>query len=435
MKTTSKTVSIPLLAAALVLSGPVLAAEQDGHKLELKGRIVHFDREFENPANDRTQTALGLQLKYESPYLADMIGFGVAGYSVTRLDSSGRVVTDVLKVDNQGEFHDSFGKIAEAYVKIRHRDLAQATLGRQLHNSLLLFSSTSRAVPNTYSGGSAVVTPAKGLKLYGAVYDQWSRRAGSGFEKFATDRSARGDVDYVGVVGANYKSGPVAVTFEYLESKDFLRKAGLVGSYTFALADKNTLKLTGGVHTSRDAGKLFLTSSENAELDDEDKYPAGARSDNDGLGAYVDLEWRTGNLMLGAGVAKFDGAWIEDNFTGDHGRNPFPTGGVLADMTNRDETVWVVRAGYDWKDHVKGLRTAVSYKKGTGARNSHVPRLGKADEDELEIDVRYQIPVVKGLNLHYRYLEYTSDKTGLLDGVLPDNTDHRVYLDYSYRFF
>lgn len=427
--------TLSLCAAVLLLPMVGHAGDASGHKLELKGRTVHFDREFENPLNDRTQTALGLQLKYESPYLADMIGFGIAGYSVTRLDSSGRVVTDILKVDSQGEFHDSFGKVAEAYVKIRHRDLAEVTLGRQLHNSLLLFSSTSRAVPNTYSGGSAVVTPVKGLKLYGAVYDQWSRRAGSGFERFATDRSERGDVDYVGVVGAEYKSGPVAVTFEYLDSKDFLRKAGLVGSYTFALADKSTLKLTGGVHTSQDAGKLFVTGSASSKLDDEDKYPAGTRSDNDGLSAYVDLEWRTGNLMLGAGVAKFGGAWVESNFAGDHGMNPFPTGGVLADMTNRDETVWVARAGYDWKEYVKGLRTGVSYKKGTGARNSHVRHLGKADEDELDIDLRYQIPMVKGLNLRYRYLKYTSDKTGLLDGVLPDNTDHRIYLDYTYRFF
>lgn len=427
--------ALSLCTVALLLPALGHAKEASGHKLELKGRIVHFDRAFENPANDRTQTGLGLQLKYESPYLADTVGFGIAGYSVTRLDSSGRVVTDILKVDSQGKYHDSFGKIAEAYLKIRHRDVVEVTLGRQVHNSLLLFSATSRAVPNTYSGASAAVMPTQDLKLYGALYDRWSRRAGSGFEKFATDRSARGDIDYVGVLGANYRNGPVAVTFEYLESKDFLRKAGLVGSYTFALPDMSTLKLTGGVHTSQDAGKLFVTASASSKLDDEDKYPAGARSDNDGLGAYIDLEWRTGNLMLGAGVAKFDGAWVESNFAGDHGMNPFPTGGALADMTNRDETVWVVRAGYDWKDYVKGLRTGVSYKKGTGARNSHVPHLGKADEDELDIDLRYQVPAVKGLNLRYRYLKYTSNKVGLLDGVLPDNTDHRVYIDYTYRFF
>jgi len=108
---------------------------------------------------------------------------------------------------------------------------------------------------------------------------------------------------------------------------------------------------------------------------------------------------------------------------------------VLADMTNNDETVWMARAGYDWKDYVKGLKTTFKYKQGTGARNSHISSRGEADESELEVDVRYQIPLLKGLNLRYRYLEYNSDKTGRVDGVLQDNTDHRVYLDYTYRFF
>ncbi len=435
MKTTSKTVSLPVLMAAIVLSGPALAAEADGHKLELKLRGIHFDREFEDGTRDRSQTALGIQLDYESPYFADLIGIGVSGYAVQRIDSSGFVATDILKADNDGGLHDEFGKVAQAFVKLKYRDLVQLKLGRQLHKSLLLSSSTSRAVPNTFSGGSGAITPMKGLSVYGAVYDQWSRRADSSFEEFATDRSDEGAIDYVGLVGAAYKSGPVAVGFEYLNSKDFLTKLGLVGSYTFTLAEKNALKLSGGIHTSRDAGKLFVTASEGAELDDEDQYPAGARSDNDGRGVYLDLEWNVGNVMLGGAVAKFDGAWIEDNFTGDHGTNPFPTGGVLADMTNNDETVWMVRAGYDWKDYIKGLKTTVKFKQGSGAKNSHVERLGEADEDELELDVRYKIPVVKGLNFRYRYLQYTSDKTGRVDGVKPDNTDHRVYLDYSYRFF
>ena len=47
--------------------------------------------------------------------------------------------------------------------------------------------------------------------------------------------------------------------------------------------------------------------------------------------------------------------------------------------------VYLSRAGYDWKDYIKGLKTTVKFKQGTGARNSHVPSLGKADEQELEV--------------------------------------------------
>lgn len=426
-----------LCAAAFV---PCVSAADSaqGHKLELKARGIYFDREFENPADDRSQSALGLQLNYESPFFADMIGIGLSGYSVTKLDASGAVRSDVLKADNNGDFHDSFGKIAQAFIKLKFGEVADMKLGRQLHDSLLLGSSTSRAVPNTYSGASGELRPAKGLAIYGAYYDAWSRRADDGFEKFATDRSDEGDIDFVAVLGLNYTQGPANVQLEYLNSKDFLSKLGLVGSYTFDLAKANKVKLTAGLHTSRDAGHLFVTGAEGSELDDEDVPGSVAgvtRSDNDGKGMYIDVDWSIGNVSLGAAVARFDGAWIEDNFTGDHGTNPFPTGGVLADMTNNDETVWMVRAGYDWKDYVKGLKTTVKYKQGTGAKNSHVSWRGEADESELEVDVRYQIPIVKGLNLRYRYLEYNSDKTGRVDGVLQDNTDHRVYLDYTYRFF
>ncbi|QTQ34597.1 Outer membrane porin [Aromatoleum petrolei] len=429
---------LPLLVAGLFAPAIGVAAEEDGHKLELKVRGVHFDREFETSSRDRTQTGLGLQLNYESPYFADIVGFGVSGYSVTKLDATGFVTTDVLSADNNGELHDSFGKVAQAFVKLKYQDKAQLKIGRQLYDSLLLISSTSRAVPNTYSGASGQLTLIPGLTLYGAMFDEWSRRGEAHFEKFATDRSDEGAIDYVAAAGARYAKGPYEINLEYLNSKDFLTKVGLVGAYTFNLADKNKLKLSAGLHTSRDAGKLFVTAAEGAELDDEDVPGSRAgvtRSDNDGRGVYLDAEWTAGNVMLGAAVAKFDGAWIEDNFTGDHGMNPFPTGGVLADMTNNDETVWMARAGYDWKDYVKGLKTTVKYKQGTGARNSHVSSLGKADESELEVDVRYQIPLLKGLNLRYRYLEYNSDKTGRVDGVLQDNTDHRVYLDYTYRFF
>ncbi len=434
MKNISKSGVIPALVAGLMLPAVAQAAEADGHQLELKIRGIHFDRDYENDANDRKQTGLGLQLNYESPFFADVIGFGVSGYSVSKLDASGRRTTDVLSLDSDGTMQDSFGQIAQAFVKLKYKDMAALKLGRQEHDSLLLSSSTSRAVPNTFSGGSGEVTPMKGFKLYAAVYDQWSPRAESNFEKFSTD-IAGSRIDYVALLGGEFKQGPFELNLEYLDSADYLSKIGLVGSYTVPMANKTKLKLTAGIHNSRDSGKLFVRGAESGELDDEDLLPAGAKSDNEATGIYIDADWRVGNVMLGAAVAKFDGAWIEDNFAGDHGTNPFPTGGVLADMTNNDETVWMIRAGYDWKDYVKGLRTTVKFKRGTGATNSHVAALGKADEQEFEFDVRYQIPVVKGLNFRYRYLAYRSDETGRIDGVKEDETDHRVYLDYTYRFF
>ncbi|KAA3649569.1 MAG: outer membrane porin, OprD family [Proteobacteria bacterium] len=426
------------LLGALVLSGTATAAGLEGHSLELKARGIYFDRDYENDANDRSQSALGLQLNYESPYFWDVIGIGLSGYSVTELGASGRLTSDILSVDGDGDVHESFGKLGQAFVKLKYQDMVSAKLGRQVHKSMLLSSSGSRAIPNSFSGGTIDITPVKGLKVYGAMYNEWSPRSDAHFYEFKTDRSAEGDIDYIGLVGVSYSSGPFSVNVEHLKADNFLSKTGLVASYTFALAEKSKLKLTGGVHTSRDDGDLFVTGSESSELDDEDVAGAVAgrtASDNDGFGVYVAADWTFGNVLLGGAVSKFDGAWIEDNFAGDHGTNVFPTGGVLADFSNRDELVWMAKLGYDWKDYIKGLKTTISYKSGSGARNSHVPSLGKADESELALDVRYAIPVVKGLGVRYTYLDYKSDKTGRLDGVKEDERDHRLYLDYTYRFF
>lgn len=426
------------LTVGLALPLSAMALDTTGHSLELKARGVHFDRDFETDSNDRTQSALGLQLNYESPYFADVIGVGISGYSVNKLDNSGKNTSDVLSVDNDGELHDSFDQIAQAFVKLKYQDLATAKLGRQLHKTLLLSSSGSRAVPNTFSGGSFQLTPLKGLSLYGARYDQWSSRADSSFEEFRTDNSADGAIDYLDTLGASYVAGPFSLNLEHLRAQDFLKKTGLVAAYDFKLGEQSSLKLTGGIHTSSDDGKLFVIGAESAELDDEDL--AGAingvtASDNDGQGIYLAANWKLGNVELGAAAAKFDGAWIEDNFAGDHGTNPFPTGGVLADFTNNDEKVWMLSAAYDWKAHVPGLKTLVSYKNGSDAKNSANAALGEADENEWAFDLTYQVPVVKGLAFRYTYLDYHSDKTGRLDGVKEDDTDHRVYLDYSYRFF
>jgi len=72
----NKTRTIAIVIAGALSTGLAGATEETAHKLELKVRGIHFDREFETSTKDRTQTALGLQLNYESPYFADFIGFG-----------------------------------------------------------------------------------------------------------------------------------------------------------------------------------------------------------------------------------------------------------------------------------------------------------------------------------------------------------------------
>lgn len=456
-----------LVAGLAAANSAVAADEKNDHKLDFAARLVQFDVDSRGSTSNGTagtrsaysQRALGLQLNYLSPQFADTIGFGASVYGVSQIDSSGlsKNTTQLLRVGSNGQLEDGYLTLGQAFVTFKHGDLASAKIGRQLQSSLLLKSTATRAVPDTYSGASGQITPLAGVSVYGAIYDKWRPRSGGSFEKLKTDlassatvRSQAGDIDYVGLVGGSYKSGPWAVTFEYLNSKNYLEKTGLVGAYTIPLKDKDKLTLSSGFFTSRDAGDLFVCGAE-SEVDCGG-VAQGTRLHNSGKGLYIDADWKVRNFTLGAALAKFDGLWIEDNFSAnsanpgangsaayitDHGTNPFPTSAAMGpDLSSNKESVWSVRLAYDWKDYAPGLTTAYKYARGTGARNSANEALGSGSEKYYEFDVRYAVPAVKGLGFRYLYMNYKTDKSGALNSITKNfsEVNHRIYLDYVYKF-
>ena len=109
-------------------------------------------------------------------------------------------------------------------------------------------------------------------------------------------------------------------------------------------------------------------------------------------------------------------------------------------MTNNGELARMVRATYDWNRYVSGLKTTAKYKLGTGATNNYQASLGSGRESEREYDISYATPFVKGLNFRYYYLKYDADVTGTLKAITEGGSkkfreDHRIYVDYTYRFF
>lgn len=446
----------PMLLAGLLLPAAAHALE-GGHQLDLKARAIYWNDDSQaypssaSPKpqpNQYEQSALGVQLNYASPYLADFIGVDASLYGVAKLSDSGAPTSNLLDVRNNGQLAKAYLTAGQALIKLKYQDIAELKIGRQLQDSLLLKSTNTRAVPDTYSGVSARVKPLTGVTLYGAVYNQWRARSTGTFEKFKTEATAArvpNSIDYIGLVGVSYTQGPLAVTAEYLNAKNYLSKFGLVGAYTIPL-DKNSLKLSGGVFTSRDAGSLFVCSAEK-ELD----CTGTGRLNNKGLGMYVDGEWKLSNWTLGAALAKFDDFWIEDNFavdasktgslTQDHGSNPFPTSaGLGPDMSNRGEWVSSVRLGYDFKDMVPGLKASFKYARGAGAKSSHQTNAAKGSEHYREYSLQYAIPWVKNLSARYSYLSYGShvdngSTAAAIKGMPRQSwTQQRFFIDYTHSF-
>ncbi|BDU58182.1 porin [Limnohabitans sp. MORI2] len=461
MKNRSNKTLIATAIGMVFTSSTAFAIDTTGHSLELKTRLVQFDVDVDKTTTtgDFRQLALGNQLEYKSPYFSDFIGIDASLFQVNKLGESSVQKNEMLPNDtaDSTKVVNSWSQMGQAYMKLKHGDLVEAKIGRQLHNSLLLKSTNSRAVPDTFSGYSFSVRPTSEIKVYGSVYDSWLPRSGDKFQKFGTEVPVdstnnkgvtKNIIDTVTIYGTQYINGPIQIDFESLNSKNYLQKYGLMGSYTFTLANKETLKLTAGISTTADDGSLFTCAAEK-ELD----YPTGTTNcKNDGKGKFLDLEWKTGSWTIGGAIAKFNGLWIEDNFAAsnvsrkgsliqDHGSNFFPTASTSGnDMTNNGELARMVRATYDWNKYVNGLKTAVKYKLGTGATNNYQASLGSGRESEREYDIIYATPSIKGLTFRYNYLKYEAHVTGTIKAITEGGSkafreDHRIYVDYTYRFF
>jgi hypothetical protein len=446
---------ISLLASLVAgLFAPTASwALEGGHELEFVAKTVYWnDKSVANQATTTAvsyqQAAQGLQLNYKSPWVSDWIGFDASLYGVVKLSDSGTPTTSLLEVGNNGKLADSNLALARAVIKMKFNDFAQIDLGRQLQNGLLLKSSGTRAVPDTYSGISGNVMVGTSTKIYGAVYDQWRARSSADFEKFKTESTAAGvpnAIDSISILGGTYTQGPIAITAEYLNAKDYMDKYGVVVAYTIPL-EKDALKLSAGLFNSKDAGRLFVCGAEK-ELD----CTGTAAVSNNATGIYLDADWKLANWTLGAAVSKFDGLWIEDNFaanavkTGslnqDHGTNPFPTSSALGpDFTNNGESVWSVRLAYNWKNYVSGLSTALKYVNGTGAKSSNRSNTAVGNETYRELTVKYEVPAVKNLSVSYIYGSYSSGvdnytATANVKGMTRSSWENdRLYIDYSYKF-
>jgi hypothetical protein len=452
----SRSKQVGLLASLAICGMPWAAVAADlAQEIQLKVREVSWADENTawpsktNPQPTSTtyrQHALGLELNYKSPWWADIFGVDASVYGVLKLADSGTPTTQLVEVGDDGQLQDGFATFGQAFLKARWNDLALVKVGRQFQDSMLLKSTTNRAVPDTYSGVDVLVTPAEGVKVYGMLYNRYRSRTTDEFVSFRTEASGANAIKYVGILGASYSDKSFDITAEWLLSKSYLSKFGVLAAWSQPMSG-STLKLSAGAFASRDAGSLFVCGAEK-EMD----CAGTGRITNNGNGVFVDADWKVGDLTLGATLSQFGGLWIEDNFavnaqktgalTQDPGTNPFPTSSTIGpDFTNNDETAAAVRMAYDWRQVAPGLKMAFKYVHGTGAHSSNLSTGAEGRESYRELDLRYAVPAVAGLGLRYQYLNYDSHISGFVPGTATINGltrqvwgQHRFYVEYSRSF-
>lgn len=427
-----------------------LSAEFGSLELKLNTRywndegIAHATLLNPNPSKVAyEQSALGMELNYRSIYWWDRIGFDASLYSVTKLFDSGKPTAQLLEVESNGKLAKNFATLGQLNLKVKTTENSEIKIGRQLQDSLLLKSTNNRAVPDTFSGVSGKLKVNDQLQTYVAYYDRWKPRSMNSFEKLVTDNNEH--ISYVGLLGAKYQYQKWDIAAEYLTSHDYLKKYGATIQYKWPQQTMIWF-LTGGAFFSRDDGDLFKCGVE-ADLD----CVKGQPLNNRGNGYFLDINWVRNHLEAGIAISKFDGFWIEDNFstrsdwdnvlTQDHGTNLFSTSSVIGpDFTNNDETAIAFRVKYNWDDQVKGLKTEAKYIYGFGAHQSNISSDIEGTECFYDLTVSYSLPTIKNLDLRYSYLHYETKfehaRTGeKINGMTRKDWDqHRLLINYSYTF-
>lgn len=392
--------------------------------LSLKLRTIYFDRDYEKDSSDDSTLAEGIELNYESGVIGGIASIGGSIYAVRNIHSDGSAENNILPAgDDKAGIDDHISKIGQLFVNFKLTDNGNVKIGTQTVKAMLISSSGSRAIPNTFRGVTANYK-LNNFKLYGYAFDKWSPRHEDKWQKFTTELAEQ--IDLVWGIGTTYKKAGFEADAEYLVSQDYLAKLGVRGGYTWKI-DKSKLKVSGGYFTSTDNGDLFKPGAEK----DLDK-----NQDIDGSAYYIAADWKVSMFSFGAAYTQVFDMWVEDNFAGDHGTNPFPTRAPIGpDLTNANEKVWLASVGLNFDKFVKGLSTKISYAKGTDAENSLTGAAGgTAEEDFILVDTKWKVPYVKGLSCRWLYNKYNADEVGKIAGVKGDETDHRVYVDYVVQF-
>lgn len=416
-----------------ILWSPIAAAEIESERvLNAKVRFMHYDRDFEDTDKDRVQNGFGFTVNYLSPQFLDYFRVGLSGQLSVNTIADGLQREDVFySEDGHVKGHHLLG---EGYLEVLPATNTSIKIGRQRHKSMFLVSKT-RVLPSTFQGVNFSWKVPKSVKLYGAVYNKWSARAHPDFVKFGTDLSKKGAIDYVMLFGAQYRGESVVVNAEYLRSDDYLQKLGIKTNYSLNLSNNNKLVFHAALFGMRKAGDLFAVGADDGVLDVSAEDQEGASLDYSSVAGYLGMAFQHKQSELGLYFTKIGNPWLEDNFSGDHGANPFPANTIGPDLTNKGESIWVLEYKQKW--HAVGLpnlKTRLAYAYGYGAENFINKALGHGSERWLETDVRYQFLAVPSLQTRLRYRIYRSEEFGSVKGIKEDQNDLRLTVDYTYHF-
>lgn len=354
---------VATLAGCVILAGSPLAI-RDAHasdfvndsKLSLLLRNAYMSRDFKNGVSDRAEWGQAAIGKYSSGFTPGLIGLGVDAHAMVavRLDGgrgrSGAGGIDFFKQGDSGKAASDISK-AGAAVKMRLSN-TMITYGDQMPNYPVLSYSSSRLLPETYTGTSLVSKEISGLELSLARFHAESRKS---------EASRDSGLKSVNVVGGSYRfNEKLGTSLFFSDVEDQLKKQYLNVNYVMPFDKISSLKLDfNGYKTKLDSA---VVNRLHTEGDDNTIWSLAATYSHGPHSVILAHQRSSGDSLLGYPYGGYQNA----GGRGDGGNTVWLANSYWSDFNAADERSWQLGYGFNFASvGIPGLTYNLAYVRGT----------------------------------------------------------------------
>jgi hypothetical protein len=235
----------------------------EGSRLDLHFRTYYLNHAEDSddplvPENDRAAWAYGGWLRWESPWWGDRVNLAAAYYTSQRIWGPKRLAGSRLLTDEQG----GYSVLGLANVKVRHGEVAQLTLYRQLLDIPFLNRQDNRMTPNTFEAAT-LAGRFRGFEYSLGWVERIKPRDSRRFINMAEAAGAFGEDRGLGYVALNWSRGEsFTIGFTNQLTPDVINSFYAETGWTRELANGIGLRLEAQVTDQRSVGDELLTGSD-----------------------------------------------------------------------------------------------------------------------------------------------------------------------------
>ncbi len=378
-------------------------------KLGADFRSFYFIRDKEELPTSEALTQ-ALMLRFDSVYLNDIVGLNASFFGNLKLAAEdGKGGTDLLQDEADGS-QESYGKLAEIFVKFKLPMQSTLDLGRMVLFTPLLNDPDYRATPTSSQGG---VFKIRGEQL--SAYITGTDK-GSGYTEttFNAYTNTNGDAFKVFSAGLAYKAAnSLYLHAAFGQANKVMDQTYFNARYRWAIDGKSNLLIDAYHYSGRANGEGAI---------------AGAGADYRSSVSNIALRLSGERTVLTLSYQTVKGDDYRLSWDGEvHDNTSYYSWQSVQRMNfdRADENSWQLRFDYDFEHFAPGLHVMGRYISGDDiSRQDGL----SGSEWERDIDFIYELPSIPNLTLRWRYAVVRSTETF-------DSDEHRLIAHYTLKAF